>query len=273
MNTNDNNDAETFAVPPDKVLVVEYLSCSLRVSSGESLYADLATTVDGVGALHSFFPGSNFQDGGGGGQAFHPIGVHTPLCRSRKRRHAHRPSHGRGRCKRTEFSLLGQRILRRRHLIGSGAPRATDTSRSSAPAARGAPSGLAGGRGAGGAARRPAGGAGPHRRRAQGDGLMAGVPYHYILRNLGSASSPPCSRPAAWRSWCSCSRRSSCCPRVLRPHAGRYRQPGQRSHHPPRDGDRGSKRHRSRPGSLPAAFKEEQSLSDDGRSGSACAGE
>ena len=64
MNTNDNNDAETFAVPPDKVLVVEYLSCSVRVSSGESPYADLATTVDGVGALHSFFPGPSFQDGG-----------------------------------------------------------------------------------------------------------------------------------------------------------------------------------------------------------------
>jgi len=64
MNINDNNDAETFAVPPDKVLVVEYLSCSLRVSSGESLYADLATTVGGVGALHSFFPESSFQDGG-----------------------------------------------------------------------------------------------------------------------------------------------------------------------------------------------------------------
>jgi hypothetical protein len=64
MNINDNNHAEAFAVPPDKVLVVEYLSCSLRVSSGESLYADLATTVDGVGALHSFFPGSSFQDGG-----------------------------------------------------------------------------------------------------------------------------------------------------------------------------------------------------------------
>ena len=43
--------------------MVEYLSCSLRVSSGESIYADLATTVDGVGALHSFFPGSSFQDG------------------------------------------------------------------------------------------------------------------------------------------------------------------------------------------------------------------
>ena len=64
MSINDNNDAETFAVPPDKVLVVEYLSCSLRVSSGESVYADLATTAGGVGALHSFFPGSNFQDGG-----------------------------------------------------------------------------------------------------------------------------------------------------------------------------------------------------------------
>jgi dUTPase len=37
MNTNDNNDAEAFAVPPDKVLVVEYLSCSLRVSSGETV--------------------------------------------------------------------------------------------------------------------------------------------------------------------------------------------------------------------------------------------
>jgi len=119
MNTNDNNDAEAFAVPPDKVLVVEYLSCSLRVSSGESLYADLATTVDGVGALHSFFPGPSFQDGGGGGQAFHPIGVHTPLCGSRNRCHAHRPSHVRGFRKRTEFPLLAQRPLRRRHLIGS----------------------------------------------------------------------------------------------------------------------------------------------------------
>ena len=108
MNTTDNNDAETFSVPPDKILVVEYLSCSLRVSSGESLYADLATTADGVGASHSFFPGLSFQDGGGG-QAFHPFGVHTPLCGSRNRRHAHRPSHGRGRRKRTEFprSLSG----------------------------------------------------------------------------------------------------------------------------------------------------------------------
>ena len=64
MNINDNNDVETFAVPSDKILVVEYLSCSLRVSSGESVYADLATTAGGVGALHSFFPGSSFQDGG-----------------------------------------------------------------------------------------------------------------------------------------------------------------------------------------------------------------
>lgn len=36
----------------------------LEKTGGESLYADLATTVDGMGALHSFFPGSNFQDGG-----------------------------------------------------------------------------------------------------------------------------------------------------------------------------------------------------------------
>ena len=64
MNTTDNNDAETFTVPSNKVLVLEYLSCSVRVSSGESVYADLATTADGVGALHSFFPGPSFQDGG-----------------------------------------------------------------------------------------------------------------------------------------------------------------------------------------------------------------
>ena len=51
-------------MPSDKILVVEYLSCSLRVSSGESVYADLATTAGTVPALHSFFPGSNFQDGG-----------------------------------------------------------------------------------------------------------------------------------------------------------------------------------------------------------------
>ena len=49
---------------------------------------------------------------------------------------------------------------------------------------RGSPSAARGRSGAGGAARRPAGGAVPHRRRAQGNGVMAGVPYHYILRNL-----------------------------------------------------------------------------------------
>ena len=58
------------------------------------------------------------------------------------------------------------------------------------------------------------------------------------------ASSPRCSPPAAWRSWCTCSPRCSCSPRACRrrswPRAAR-----QRARDPQGLADGGAKRHRS----------------------------
>lgn len=65
MQSNESFSVMSFAVPTGKILVVEYLSCSVRLSTGQSLYADLATTTGSppVSALHSFFAAPSFSDG------------------------------------------------------------------------------------------------------------------------------------------------------------------------------------------------------------------
>ncbi len=56
-------DFETFPVPADKILVIEYLSCSAILPIGQFLYAELTTTAGGTGGLHTFVPAPSFLNG------------------------------------------------------------------------------------------------------------------------------------------------------------------------------------------------------------------
>ena len=63
MNTNDSTDVETFTVPSAKILVVEYLSCSLRLPVGQNFYADLGHHSGWRGCAAQLFSGIKFPDG------------------------------------------------------------------------------------------------------------------------------------------------------------------------------------------------------------------
>ncbi len=64
FDVNKLSDSASFIVPDDKILVIEYFSCSALLPLGQYMYADITTTINGVAAMHTFVPKTSFPVAG-----------------------------------------------------------------------------------------------------------------------------------------------------------------------------------------------------------------